>query len=924
MAQEYTEEQAMGAIKNAHAAGDNASVNEWAAYLDKMKGITSEAAPQYVEPPEKEETFGRGFVETKSMVQNLSDIVGAATGISPKLTYRDEDGYGLGYSSTEELYGEDFGDLSFDERRVRINERDAAEVERQYPNQTGSTFGSITGAVTDPSIALPIGQTYKAMAITSGALGGVYSASGQIMEKGEVDPLELGAHVVVAAVAAPVLGYGIAKAGEKISAKMLPRQINKSNKLMDDLNQNIEHAFATAPDASKMTRAQALDIASKKLKLSQEQIDKASKLSQVRVRYPVKAKAMKMQAAHKEAGMLSQYVESISSRIGTISQPVLQVMRRLEKDLLKNTQARKNLVSPLDKALNVYDPPARKVIDDLLLNGDYKAADKLMNRGGRSELSKVQKLMKQDTARLKLIYGKSFDPKLNYFPRKVKDYQGLLAAIGRKSSSAQSSLEAAVIKLLEKEGVKDISQLSDDALTKAVMQSTNKAFPKVAGGKGITSKRSLQDVPPQLTQFYENSSVAMLKYIESSTRLFEKTKVLGKGQGKVPDKNALLFRTIADELKSGKLTYKAEAELKELIRSRFTKGEEAMASSLAAIKDIGYMSTLGQVRSAVTQLKDIGTSAYLHGTMPTIKALFKYKSTKVQDAGLVDTVSAEMLNPAGTKKWLDGVLKYSGFRFSDRFGKKVLVEASMMAGKKLASSPKGVVKLKKKYGAAYGDDFEQLVTSLKNGTDDELTELYMFHELSNTQPISLLEMPKKFLDVPNGRIMYSLKSFGLKQLTLIHNNIIKRAKGGDKIGATKEALKYAAFIGIAGGTVDEAKGLMSGQEFKVSDLPDHILNNLTSLFFLNKYALGDIQKGDLTAFAGDLVVPPVPPVEAALKQVFGDKKEEVFGEPSTTGTADLMKTMPIVGRVLYDWVLGGKEKAIQKDEDEARKEIFGE
>jgi hypothetical protein len=296
----------------------------------------------------------------------------------------------------------------------------------------------------------------------------------------------------------------------------------------------------------------------------------------------------------------------------------------------------------------------------------------------------------------------------------------------------------------------------------------------------------------------------------------------------------------------------------------------------------------------------------------------------VQDAGLVDTVSAEMLNPAGTKKWLDGVLKYSGFRFSDRFGKKVLVEASMMAGKKLASSPRGVVKLKKKYGSAYGDDFEQLVTSLKNGTDDELTELYMFHELSNTQPISLLEMPKKFLDVPNGRIMYSLKSFGLKQLTLIHNNIIKKAKGGDKIGATKEALKYAAFIGIAGGTVDEAKGLMSGQEFKVSDLPDHILNNLTSLFFLNKYALGDIQKGDLTAFAGDLVVPPVPPVEAALKQVFGDKKEEVFGEPSTTGAADLMKTMPIVGRVLYDWVLGGKEKAIQKDEDEARKEIFGE
>jgi hypothetical protein len=29
-----------------------------------------------------------------------------------------------------------------------------------------------------------------------------------------------------------------------------------------------------------------------------------------------------------------------------------------------------------------------------------------------------------------------------------------------------------------------------------------------------------------------------------------------------------------------------------------------------------------------------------------------------------------------------------------------------------------------------------------------------------------------------------------------------------------------------------------------------------------------------------------------------------------------MKTMPVVGRVLYDWVLGGREKAIKRADQE--------
>ena len=234
-----------------------------------------------------------------------------------------------------------------------------------------------------------------------------------------------------------------------------------------------------------------------------------------------------------------------------------------------------------------------------------------------------------------------------------------------------------------------------------------------------------------------------------------------------------------------------------------------------------------------------------------------------------------------------------------------------------------IVELKKKYGEAYGNDFTKLINSLRNGTDDANTELYRFHELSDTQPISMLELPQGFADNPNiGRLAYALKSFGLKQVTLIHNNIIKRAKGGDKIGATKEALKYASFIGIAGGTIDEVKGVFGGEAFNAEDIPDRVIENLTSLMFINKYSIGDIKKGDMSGWIGDVVTPPLGPLEAGIKEVSGFTEERDINDPSFGD--DLLKTMPVMGRILYDWYLGGREKAMDKRSDEQQADLRGE
>jgi len=508
--------------------------------------------------------------------------------------------------------------------------------------------------------------------------------------------------------------------------------------------------------------------------------------------------------------------------------------------------------------------------------------------------------------------GNNYKALNNYFPRKVKDVEGLRIALGRKSATAVSGLDKHIKAAIAKEGVKTEQELSSIGMTDAVSKAINTAYyPKVvAAGKG---QRTVSKVPLELMKYYEDPATSLLRYVESSTRTFGKTELLGKGLAqKKSDPAAQLYKVLGEEYRRKRISKDQFDDIKELVRSRFTTGEQAMGSSLSAIKDIGYMATLGQLRSAATQIKDLGTSAYLHGIMPTIKGALNVRSNILDKTGLADTVSAEMATGQGTTKLLNSVLKLSMFRAVDRFGKRTLLEASRIKGTKLASSPKGVAILRKKYGEAYGNDFDNLVTSLKNGTDDELTSLYRFHELSDTQPVSLLEMPKMYLDMPNGRILFALKSFALKQLTLLHNDVIKRGKGGDKKGAALALTRYAAMIGIAGGTVDEAKEVMAGGSFDIEEIPEKVKDNLLSMMFLSKFAIGDISKGDFSSFVGDIVTPSVAPLEAAIQDTARYYNGVPIGESEQP--VNLIKTFPVIGRIIYDLALGGKEK------DEERKQ----
>ena len=169
------------------------------------------------------------------------------------------------------------------------------------------------------------------------------------------------------------------------------------------------------------------------------------------------------------------------------------------------------------------------------------------------------------------------------------------------------------------------------------------------------------------------------------------------------------------------------------------------------------MSLLAQFDSAAIQLGDIGSSVYVNGLSNTIKALAtgsKKARVTPEELGLLNRVSAEFNNTNGFTDALNKTMKWSAFASIDRLGKRVFIEAAISKASKLAKTDPS--KLQRKYGKVFGDEMDSLIGDLQRGDMTENVKLYLWNELSDVQPISLSEMPRGYLENPNGRIFYAL------------------------------------------------------------------------------------------------------------------------------------------------------------------------
>ena len=848
--------------------------------------------------------FMYGFDKSGNVVNYLTDIIEANVGSLGKLSFDFDQGFK--YQTGEEVYGEGFEEAPAGDRRemiLRKRERDLMQEYGPYFEEQDSTagvVGEVAGALADPTTLTPFGAGYKTAAAVGGALGISFSTLEDLATTGEIDPEKAAIMAGIGAtggVAGTALGKGVSKLRGASVERAANRNMDQAQKVVD------EHIAAGGTQSGAIDELSKLPFAKilqRDSEISGRTINMPKNQSQAQAsidRSIVSDSAI----SRLFSKPLNKYLGILSTRVGNISQPQVRRMRNFERNVSVNTYNSLKKAEPFLQGMKSLSAAARNNVSRHLANGEFKAAEAYMPQAMKQEFKVVQAQLKDFKQGLNDA-GHEFTEIENYFPRLVKDYDGLLASMGKeKKSLIQKALE----KYARTKGV-PVTSLDTDTKSNIINKILRGYTLKVVDNKpSFLQPRTIQTVDDNLLKFYAPPEESLHMYMRKAVNDIERRKYFGQNFTKSPsgaaDLDMSAGKLVQQEIDAGNITADQADELVSLIKSRFIGGEQNAGAISGTVRDLGYMGTIANPISAITQFGDLAISAGLGGMRNTIASMFGTKNIKMVDLG-IDTVAQEFSDMRKTSKLLNKLFKVSGFKAIDRLGKEIYVNATLKNNFKKVKTAKGEAAFREKWGKYYGDDIEALVADLKTGKVTDFVKAHSFDELSNVQPITMLEMPQPYLDHPNGRILYSLKSFTIKQIDIVRKEVVQEYKKGNKVEAIKKAAVLSAYYSAAGLTTKTVKDILLGRDVYVEDIPGDALWALTGIFGINKYASDKyLSKGEITEAAVNLITPATPIVDAAFKLGAAPLQDD----PKLESTA---RAIPVIGPLLYNWFLGGAEK----------------
>ena len=822
----------------------------------------------------------------------------------------------VGFSSgtlltVEDKYGEDISKLPFNERRLAVKRRKERMVQKLSgamftfdPESTGAKVGAIAKAVIDPINLIPAASTVKGGIVLGTAIAGFGSVMDDVVssESGEIDVTK----AVISGAAGAFLS-GTLLGGAKVIGDRGAKQLVRNAQI--EIDKGIR-AGMNPYDPEAILKEAGMNTAA---------VGAAQRRLGVKVNVsPQKIADRQLEETIVNDSAVGRFTNSrvdkilgvLSTRIKAISEPVFGRIRKFELDTNLRTQEVMKSAEGFVKGLSQLPEATRTQVARLLYNEDFGAARELMGRGLADEFDMSVLPMLSKLGDDLLESGHSFQKIDNYFPRLVKDLKGLQESLGveQKGMIGKAQRQYAAQKKISVDMITD--EENAEIIDKLVR---GYSFAPKDGKPAFVRNRKLTLNEDQM-QYYASPEESLSIYLRRAVNDLEKRKFLGKyktnnSETGLVDMDNSIGDYVAAETKAGRIRQEDEVELIEMLKSRFVGGEQSPNSVNATIRDLGYMGTIANPISALTQLGDLGTSGALHGFRNTIGSLFGSKNWTLVDLA-VNEVSKELSQAGarGTAKVLDNLMGKSGFKYMDRLGKETIINAAYKNASKLAKTAKGRERLLKKFGKTYGDETKALLKDLEEGNRSATVRQFLFNELSDAQPISLIEFPQRYLDSPNGRILYMLKSFTLKQIDIVRRNVVQEYAKGNKKLAIKNATLLAGYLSVANTGTQMAKDLVLGREVKAEDIPDRAMWSLLGVYGMNQYTVDKYwSNGDWKGAVFNQIAPATPIIDAALTlggEVFEDDPD----------MSKVVRSVPIVGPLAYNWLLGGAENYNERRE----------
>ena len=873
--------------------------------------------------------FKYGFDKAGTLISNTADFLEAKFPVG-ELVIGGDNGF-IDYSSPDELHGEGYSEATPDERReILIRERERA-LQEEYgqffeEDEAGLAggVGGFVGSMADPTSLIPVGGGLKAMALGSAAIGGAFSAAEDLAQTGAVDPVKAGITALASGVLAPATVFGARAAGKGISktAQATKAAVSKSRdagaskvvakaqRVLDDVvakGDTIDSPAITLKDAglNPAKVEAALTRTGGKLRVAPT----ASRAQRALDNTLTRDSTIARQASKG----LDTYLGALSTRIGNISQRVKGRLRGYEFKTHVRTQDALKTAEPFLKGMSSLAEPIKNRIGLHLMNGRFDDAVVLMRQQSPEtadvfEAAVIPQL--KDTGVALKEAGHQLSDVPNYFPRLVKDLKGLEKALGQKETGKIGDALKAFAKT---------KNTTADKLTQAqrteVTDLTLRGYRMTTdGGKPkFVQPRKIKIVEPQLQKYYATPEESLSMYLRGSADDIERRAFMGRhnvvDEAGQTDVDRSVGSYITEEINAGRIKPEQEEEMLGLLKSRFIGGNQSAHKGNTALKNLGYMGTIANPLSAMIQLTDNAHSATLYGLRNTVSSMLGEKNIKLVDIGLENMISADIGAPTSKlASALDKMMRGSGFTTVDKLGKETLLNSSLKFAQASVKNPKQFAKFKQKHEAIYGDEFPSLVQSLKDGNVDENVKMFLFNELADVQPIALSEFPQGYLDNPNGRILYMLKSFTLKQYDIVRRNIVQEYKKGNKAEAMKNATLLASYLTVANVGIKSAQDMLLGREVHPEDLKGDALWALLGVFGMNEYTADRyIKRGDIKGALINQITPAVPLISTAFQL----GKELPKDDPDL---AIALKEIPVVGKLVYNWFGGGAEKHNERAE----------
>ena len=423
-----------------------------------------------------------------------------------------------------------------------------------------------------------------------------------------------------------------------------------------------------------------------------------------------------------------------------------------------------------------------------------------------------------------------------------------------------------------------------------------------AAKPGNIKRRDIMYVTKAMSKFYKNSFEALVDYADDMAKAISIKEVFGISE---KDLDTSVGQLVLNAREKYRLSHREEELLKNIITA-FVRPSKA-GQVIHAIKSTGYLMTITNPISTVSQLEDIGVCCAQWGHANTAKTLAK-KGTdgwikleqigaELYDVDIRNTMEGLM------DKGLRKLLAANGFTFMDRLGKETYINADFQARQKMAKD--NPAKLQKELESMFSkEEAKEVMTALKEGNlNNENLQSLLYFDLSAIQPMSMVDMPK-FYSLGGGlpKLLYQLKSFALRRANYLYTRTQEQFHNAqtpeEYARAATNALYFFSLVVGYGAINNLLKNFLLGRPLDVTEeLIDTMLQNVMFTRFMIKRAKQDPV---MTLVNGVL-----PPAIGTANDLWQDTFKVVGGKKEVS-QMNIWSRLPVIGKPYYWWFGGGK------------------